>query len=69
MSPCTPVDPIPQTEWAMAFADAYLWLDPGKPRHQVLYDWGCLLWEENGNKDPEAFARTKFNVLQNSRRI
>ncbi len=53
----------------MAFADAYLWLDPGKPRHQVLYDWGCLLWEENGNKDPEAFARTKFNVLQNSRRI
>ena len=53
---------ILKSEWAMAFAATYLWLDAGNPHHQVLYDWGCLLWEENKGEAPESVARSKFTA-------
>lgn len=59
---------ILKSEWATAFADTYLWLDTGNPQHQVLYDWGRLLWEKNKEQDPGDVAKARFNASATSRR-
>lgn len=60
-------DATQKADWAAAFADTYLWLDPGNPQYKVLYDWGCLLWDENKAENPDTVATAKFNVVFNSK--